>query len=351
MAFGSNPMRLLRGAVAPWWLLLAALAGRAESASPLVSIELRPRVQVIQGAVSLGDIAYLTSNDLSALRRIMAIPMGHAPRPGSMIALEREAVARWVGVRGLIGGPQGSAPSLRWSGAAETVVESASQNLPGEAVATAAQSALQTWLGARRFKSQVQATSTPRDLVLPAGDPVLRVRPIADWVQPSRRMLVWVDIWVNDRFARATAVTFEVNAWAEVGVASMPLERDAPLDGILRQASIDQREVDLTTLQGRRPALLAQPGGEGLTADEPQRLRRPLNVGEVLLAENMRPSPAVTRGGWAHLIARSGGVSIESRVEVLQDGRPGEVVRVKVRGASSEVLARVTGPGQVEVQP
>ena len=46
-----------------------------------------------------------------------------------------------------------------------------------------------------------------------------------------------------------------------------------------------------------------------------------------------------------------GDVTVESRVEVLQDGRKGQLVRVKVPGAGGEVVARVTGPGQVEVQP
>ncbi|MNV36981.1 flagellar basal body P-ring biosynthesis protein FlgA [compost metagenome] len=82
-----------------------------------------------------------------------------------------------------------------------------------------------------------------------------------------------------------------------------------------------------------------------------QRLRKPLKAGEVLTRAHLESMPAVVRGNWALLQARSGDVAVESRVEVLQDGREGQLVRVKVPGAKGEVLARVTGPGQVEVQP
>jgi flagella basal body P-ring formation protein FlgA len=197
------------------------------------------------------------------------------------------------------------------------------------------------WLSERSVRAEIQALSGVRDLVLPAGTPTLRVRPLASHGLPSKRMLVWVDAWVDDRFVRTTAVSFEVGAWAPLSVASAGLELGAALDPVVRAAAFEEREIDLTTVRRGTPVDAA--GG--------QRLKRPLRAGEVLTNAHLEAVPAVTRGNWAHLLARSGDVSVESRVEVLQDGRAGQVVRVKVPGSSGEVLARVTGPGQVEVQP
>jgi len=58
----------------------------------------------------------------------------------------------------------------------------------------------------------------------------------------------------------------------------------------------------------------------------------------------------VARGGWATLRATEGMVQIESRVEVLQDGAPGQLVRVRLPDSASSILAQVTGPGVVEVR-
>jgi flagella basal body P-ring formation protein FlgA len=60
-------------------------------------------------------------------------------------------------------------------------------------------------------------------------------------------------------------------------------------------------------------------------------------------------APLVTHGSVATLRAKTGPIVLESRVEVLQDGTQGQTVRVKMPKATGAVLARVTGPGQVEM--
>lgn len=310
--------------------------------SPTVTIELRPGVKIGRSQVRLGDVAYLTTHDLPTLRQLMALPMGAAPRPGSPAVLDRETVERWIHAKsGLF--------AIRWEGPIEVEVESAALQLPGDTVIDAAQSALTRWLSERSLRAEVRPVSTARDLVLPAGKPTLHVRPIASQALPSKRMLVWVDAWVDDRFVRTTAVSFEVSAWALVTVAAADVDRGVTVDPVVRHGALQEREVDLTTLRQGKPAASAK--SRTTVAESNQQLRRPLRSGEALTESHLEPALAVARGSSAELTARSGDVAIQSRVEVLQDGRPGQIVRVKVPGASGEVLARVTGPGQVEVQP
>lgn len=338
-------------------LCMAGVPAGAFAASPAgdapVAIELRPWVKVDQASVRLGDIAFLTARDLPTLRRLMALPIGTAPRPGSPAMLDRDTIAQWVEARsGMPSVERGAAslPAIRWSGSSETIIETAAQELSGETVVDAARSALLAWLSQRSVRAEVQPVSIARDLTLPAGTPVLRVRPLSSQAAPSRRMLVWVDAWVDNRFVRTTAVTFEVDAWAPVTVATTGVSSGTAVDGIVLRGATTTREVDLTKVPRGKPLLAAVDGSSGLETGR-QRLRRPLKAGEVLTDGHLEATPAVARGKWAHLLARSGDVSVESRVEVLQDGREGQIVRVKVPGSGGEVLARVTGPGQVEVQP
>lgn len=352
MAFENSSARAALRAACTAVLALPVLAAGQSAVEPLVSIELRPQVKLDQSSVRLGDIAFLTTRDLPTLRRLMALPLGPAPRPGSPAMLDRDTIVRWVearsGLQTVDSALRMQSPAIRWTGASETEIESAAQQLPGETVVNAARSALLNWLSQRSVRAEVEPVSTARDLLLPPGVATLRVRPLANQAQPTRRMLVWVDAWVDDRFVRTTAVTFEVGAWAPVTVASAGVGRGATVDPVMLRGATETREVDLTTIRQGTP-VAAKAGGE--MADGSERLRRPLRPGEVLTSAHLEATPAVMRGNWAHLLARSGDVSVESRVEVLQDGRQGQVVRVKVPGSSGEVLARVTGPGQVEVQP
>jgi len=58
--------------------------------------------------------------------------------------------------------------------------------------------------------------------------------------------------------------------------------------------------------------------------------------------------PLVKRGSFASLVWSEPGLHIETRVEALQDGRAGQVVRVRTADAAGSQLARVSGPGRVE---
>ena len=58
--------------------------------------------------------------------------------------------------------------------------------------------------------------------------------------------------------------------------------------------------------------------------------------------------PLVKRGSFARLVWNAPGLHVETRVEVLQDGRAGQVVRVRAADAALSQRARVSGPGRVE---
>ena len=87
-------------------------------------------------------------------------------------------------------------------------------------------------------------------------------------------------------------------------------------------------------------------------ADEPSRdTGLALQAGEVVSADRLQAKPAVVRGEWASLVTRQGPLSLESRVEVLQDGQPGQIVRARPANATGVLSARVVGRGQLELQP
>lgn len=314
----------------------------------LLRVAMRPQAQVNQTQVALGDVADLASVDLSVLRRAMSLPLGRAPRTGDVVSLESERVQRWLfsqtGLR---------ASQIEWTGAPSTDIRSASRQVSGDALVDAAQASLQKHLEAantqkNRFpvKIELHPLSIPMDLSVPANATALRVRPM-DSTPISKRMLVWIDVFAAEQFVRAIPIRFEVSVFATVPVAENTLKAGETLDS----TELQQREMDITQLLNKN-------GGDIATfADEPDvqpallRLRHNVQRGEVLTAAHVEKTPAISRGEWASLKAQHGLVALESRVEVLQDGYVGQTVRVKQANASSSIFARVTGPGQLEMQP
>jgi flagellar basal body P-ring formation protein FlgA len=279
-------------------LLVLARAAPVLALGPQARIELLDQARVSAGTVVLGQVARIRTNDLALMRKLVALPVGHAPRMGESALLQREALARWVRRQAGVG-----ADTLEWDGAAEGRVLRVMPRLQGEDIALAAAEAVQARLLASGQAADVRPRLIPRDLDVPPGTLRLEVRGLENGAW-SRHLVLWVDVWTGDLFVRTVPVTLEVMAGE--GAPALPSAPEGPL---LRAAE--------------SPA----------TAD-PE-----------------RDPPAVARGDWATLRAAAGPIVLESRVEALQDGRPGQRIRVRPQGASGPMFARVIGRGRLELAP
>lgn len=185
-------------------LVLATLATCPSLRAASVAIELRPEVRVGAGSVTLGDVARLSSTDLALMRLLVDLPVGRAPAAGEAAVLQRTALAGWL--RRKAGLDDGQ---VLWSGAEVSRVSVVHRTVTGDAVAAAAGSALRSWLQEQGQATDVQVSLPPRDIDVPEGRLALRARPVAG--TPLRhRMIVWVDVLVDERFVRGVPVAFQV---------------------------------------------------------------------------------------------------------------------------------------------
>ncbi|MDA8521033.1 flagellar basal body P-ring formation chaperone FlgA [Acidovorax sp. NCPPB 4044] len=312
--------------------------------APVLRIALQPQVLVERADVRLSDVAVLSSPDLDVLRRAMSLPLGHAPRVGEAIALESTRLQRWIRSRT---GLQES--EIEWEGPMATSVRMAAREVAGEAVVEQARTVLRAHIeamakqkGLVQPRVELQPVSMPVTVEVPAMESSLRVRPLAQ-SPVGKRMLVWVDVFAGDRHMRAIPVRFEVGLFAMAPVARTELAAGSEIP----VGSIAFREVELTRLPPASiPAWSADDG-----APASLRVRHKTESGDVLTTDRIQPVPAVARGQWVSVISRSGAMSLESRAESLQDGQVGQVVRARPLNATDVLLARVVGPGQLEVQP
>ncbi len=181
---------------------------------------------------------------------------------------------------------------------------------------------------------ELQPISMPPNVSVAGQDVRLQVRPLGSSTF-AKRMVVWVDVFSDDLHLKAVPVRFEVSVFAMAPVATT----SASTGSLLGQDALVWQEAEIT----HHPSLATK---EGLALSA-LTVRKALEAGEVVTRQHLKAAPAVTRGASATLLSGSGAVSLESRVEVLQDGHVGQLVRVKPLNAVGSLVARVIAPGQL----
>lgn len=310
----------------------------AQTASSTLRVELRANVEVQSANLTLGDIAFVSSGDLALLRRALSVPLGRAPKPGATTVLDSVRLGYWIRSR------LGLRPDqVVWDGADSSVLSATAQTLPGTRVVVAAQAALARHLslasaerGLQPVRIELQPMGEPGEILVPVGSSDVVVRPLKH-LRPSSRMLVWVDVLSNGVPVKAISVRFDVGVFARAPVAAGAMAAGAVLDS----EDLQWREVDVAGLTA--PSVL-------IATDEKLRLRQAVAAGELITDKHVAALPAVSRGDMVRLVSQSRLVSLESKVEVLQDGRVGDLVRARPIHATGAVMARVVAPGHLEFQ-
>lgn len=311
--------------------LTATFLGSPACFAQVVDIDLRAAVAVSRAQVTLGDVADLSSDDGAMLMRLRAIPLGSSPNVGS-VKLGRAEIERWIR-RHVVA----RRPELRWTGAFEVEVSAARQRVAGSEIEAAARVALQRWLDARSEHSRIDVLMAPTDVAAPAGDISITVREPVE-TQPRSHMQLWVDVRTDGQVVRSIPVSFAVQAWRTAYVARQHLSTGRTATA----AQFDSRQVDVAAAGG---------AVEPVSSDAMQRwqLRQPVLGGGVLLSRQVDVAPAVVKGQMATLRTQEGMLMVEGVVEVLQDGHLGQLVKVRASAATGAVMARVTGPGLLEM--
>lgn len=330
-----------------------------------IRVELRSSAEVSGEYVRFGDIASISGPNDDARRHLEALSLGRAPIIGESVRLDRSTLQRWVQSR--VGR---TSSRISWTGSPEIRIQSAMQPLSGERVAGVALEAVKNGYAKTSFRSDVRLAEEIRAVSVPTGNIELKVRnqgeptgSLVKQVQPTKRQVVWVDVWVGKRFVRSMAVGVIVSLVAPAYVAARNLsagEVISPEDLVVKELEWTGRTTDLIEAPHGVPAderlqvdpkVAGRPRSNDSVFPSGLRMRHALSAGEPLTRVHVESMPLVSKGQLATLRAIQGAIELESRVEVLQDGGLGQTVRVKAPRAGHSFPAKVSGAGVVEVLP
>lgn len=308
--------------------LMVTLSVGATSVAPppstSMTIELPTAVWNGGAQLPLGDLANISTTDLNLLKRALSVVIPGPEAGESVIRISRDQLAVLLERRLAI-----RRSDLVWSGAHAVSVYLGTGRIDG---AIAAQEAL------REVRAELQnlapltiATlrTTPADWEPPPGLIALHIREMGRQLMGSGPRVLWLDAYANGQYVRRLPVG--VGFQGAVSLGSMSAHVDTSV--AMHTVSIDRGEGPLSPIPGRAASFR-------------------VDVATPALTTSTRTSPgpqAILRGQSARLVVRGGGIEIETQAEPLQNGRVGDVIRVRPRKSGEALLARVVAQGEVEV--
>jgi len=123
--------------------------------------------------------------------------------------------------------------------------------------------------------------------------------------------------------------TVQAHVWREVWEAHSALRRGQPLSG----ADVGRERCDVLNV---REALA------DFTADDPSlELAEPVPAGIPLLARMIKPRTVIRRGQLTDALLQDGALSITTKVEALEDGALGQIIRARNPVSHRDLTGRV----------
>lgn len=323
--------------VAPVALNGSAQGPADAAAENPVAVRLHSRARVTEALVLLGDVARVEGGPKELRQQIAALDVAELTGRDEL-TLTAEGIALRVQLAGV------EPRQFRVVGATRALVTRAPQELSESALFEAARRAV---LG----KVPTPAEDVVVRLAQPVAVPGLlfsardRVRLDAELPaaqRPLGKVVLAVGVHLNDKPCEVVPVALEVLVNQELVVVKRRVEAGETLTPDLLHA--DRRPVD-----GSQNYLTPEQARGGLKA------RRTLLPGQAVTAADVEAPAAeptallIKARDPVKLVARVGPLRVTTLGEAIQDGRAGQMIRVRNVDSKSVVSGRVTDRGVVEV--
>jgi len=315
-------------------LNLVVLSGATWAADDTVGIVLRDSSTASGNRVKLNEVVILRAS-AELIERVGDIDLGASPRVGAVKVITREQVQR--GIQSHIG----RGVKLRWQGPASVRVGRATTTVRWNDVVAGASTMLsrqlsQDFPNAARVVIVTDARQSGKDIVVPTGKLVVQPR-LSRGAVGNRQVCVWNDVTVDGKPVQT------VPAWFTVSVYQTVIETQRSLTPRDRLSKDDLVLVERDVVGVRGVAI-----GD-MKKLEQMRLRWAVGAQRILTQADLELQPPVMFNQSVAVKVVAGSVQLETHGIANEEGRMGDVIRVRNPTSDKLYQAQVVGDGRVAV--
>ena len=231
-----------------------------------------------------------------------------------------------------------AAPELipLWSGPERVRIVRKSRALDETEMRQLLTSALQTDYVRERGELELRFVRPWNPVVVPDEELALRVLDLPN-LGVSHNFIVRCELKSGEEIVGTWQINVNAKIWREVWVARSAILRGQPL----QNADIGQERRDLLTFKEGLTALPNEIHGFDVAEN--------LSSGSILTARSIKQRPVIKRGKTLDALVQDGPLQILVKVEALEDGLPGQIVRVRNIKSRREFRGKVQNEETVAV--
>ena len=314
---------------------LAAMLLSAVSASSFagdrLQVTLKEKVSINKDDVLLGDIADISGELKSGSLAIGKVEVGTSPLPGKTRFISDDYIRIRLRQAGFETG------DMTFGGARDVQINRDAAYLPKDALVKAVESEIRTRMPWRQEDVTIADIGLNDDIRLPTGMLAHRIVPKPDEDYLGQTTL-GIYLYVDGELVAKTWAHARISVMTDVVRVVRPLgkhQRIRPEDITVVRADLAELSTDtvrrVEDALGNRTTQMIYP--------------------KTYLTQGMySPPPVVNRGDIVKIIANTGPMTITATGKVKQKGCKGDMVHVVNTDSNRVIMARVIGPGAVEVE-
>lgn len=311
-------------------LILILLLASTSAFAQVANIRVNGQASVTSGTMTIGDIAAVESSDSGLVNSLKAVRLGVSPMPGSWRELEREVILNQLQRNGY------SKKQVTLFSPRFVKVYRQSQTITQPVL----ESRLRDFIAANApWNSQemeISDISMIQDIMIPEGDLFIDIRLRGNVSYLGLTPFV-VDLQINGKSIKQIVMQARISVFRQAVVAINAI----PNGQMISNDDLELRRIDISSSQGKSFNSLEDLAGMAA--------KTYIQAGQVVTTSHVIPPMLVKRGNVVSLEANSRGFVIRTTGVAQQDGRKGELIRVKNTASKQIVDAKVIGSGRVEV--
>ncbi len=300
-------------------------------ASP-IEITTYDKVEISGPDILLGDIATISGEDANRIYELKQLKIGNAADPGNSVILTNEL----LGAR--LAGAGGNYTDIVWNVAEPVTITTKAQTISSEMIAGLAKSYINEQVNSKSDAKEyhVDGIDLPNAVIVPDGKLTFEVT-LPYGIKYNVPTNTVVNIYIDDRLYNKSTVRFKVRVYEQVAVVGQTL----PVKHIVTRDDLHLEKLDTSKLS---PGYITN-----IDTVLGLETRRILQNGTPLNTYMLEKPIIIKQLAMINIISNVNGIVVKTSGQALQDGREGNVIRVKNISSNKVVAGKVIDGSTVEV--